>query len=100
VDIRCPICGEPWDMDCIHDAVQAKYGRVGYVDGRYVQSEYDPYYSRVRDDFRRRGCVAIGGDPCERSERGTTAAVILDFMGDDIDGAAAMLEDAEALGLF
>lgn len=107
MDIRCPKCGEPWELDCLHDEVERRrpdlsYARRGYP-GYASAEDYATGYPRalrdVREDFYRRGCVAIGGDPCEATDRGRTAAAVYDLLGDDLDGAAAMLEDAEALGL-
>lgn len=75
MDILCPKCGEPWDRDELHiESVSVKA-------------------------FMREGC-GVFGVKCEPSDRGTLAQAVYDVLGDDLDGAAAMFEDAEALGLF
>jgi hypothetical protein len=103
MDIRCPICGEPWDIDSIHDRVAELHPGEPWLrpDGRYEQARYDKYLRPVKQDFQTRGCVALGGSAewCQPSQRGQTASAIYDLLGDDLDGAAAMLEDADLLGL-
>lgn len=77
MDIYCTKCGEPWAIDCLHDA--EGYGLT--VRGTTI--------------------VACGG--CgkggERPAVAAAAAALHDLMPDDPDGVAAMLEDAEAWGL-
>lgn len=55
MDIYCKRCGEPWDMDTLHDEI----------------------------DYRCDGRTPEG-----------------DAFGDDLDGVASDLMDAEAMGLF
>lgn len=83
MDIRCIICGEPWDLDEL----------------RYIAEEEGLTYSKVRADFFSRGCVVLGANPCRATESGMVAGLIADLMGDDLDGMASMLDDAEYLGL-
>lgn len=88
MDIRCPRCGEPWDFDTLHEAA----------------AENDSTYEKVAADFRRRGCVALFGDACSPDpnepvnprtglKASEAAATLYDLLGDDMDGAAALLED-------
>lgn len=77
MDIICPRCGEPWDMDTLHEA-----------DGIT--------FDRAREIFFTKGCgILFDGPQCP--ERDTLAAqasgVLYELLGDDIDGIAAMLED-------
>lgn len=92
MDVRCPRCGEPWDNDSIHDEVEARQERGQQAD-----------YASVAAEFRRSGCVAFreafGAARCERRPGMEPISVVYDLLGDDMDGAAAMLEDAEAMGL-
>ncbi|RMD67338.1 hypothetical protein D6833_00310 [Candidatus Parcubacteria bacterium] len=76
MDLYCMVCGEPWDV-C------------------YVQSDFTP---QEKADFH----AGLGCPSCEgkRPEGGTPfrsqlAAVAADLLGDDVDGIAAMMEDAE-----
>ena len=104
MDIRCPKCGEPWDMDTAHDVVEdnslipePRPMTVGAMMDRTPRT-----YSAVLADFRRRGCPAFGGtcsEPSTDTDRTwglrpqDAAAVLFDVLGDDTDGVAAMLED-------
>lgn len=120
VDIYCPKCGEPWDMDTLHEEAAEAYGVPYYVteDDRRAMVRnpaYDPdayavHYQAVRAAFQTKGCgealpfITTGtafGKPCEREAdasdgrltNSAAAAALYDLLGDDLDGAAAMLED-------
>lgn len=84
MDLYCLRCGEPWDNDTFHDAAE----------------EQDLSYDEVAARFRQKGCVAITEVECKRrtSKRTLLASAMYDMMGDDMDGSAAMFEDAEYLG--
>lgn len=86
MDVYCPKCGEPVELDYFHD----------------VAADTRSTYSAVRDDFARRGCAAIDGRCNDRPDksRASAAAAMFDVMGDDADGIAAMLEDFDYLGMF
>lgn len=86
MDLKCPKCLEPWDFDTLHE----------YADDQKM------LYEDVAKKFRSKGCgVAFSawGVRCEKSDSPNAAIVyeIYDLLGDDLDGAAAMLEDAEFL---
>lgn len=82
MDIPCPRCGESWDIDSIHDAAD----------------ETDSTFHKVRRDFQIRGCAALIGRPegttCARDGLAATRHDLADALGDDIDGFAAMVDDA------
>lgn len=91
MDIRCRRCGEPWDNDTIHEEVAER---------AYLGEETT--YSEVAAEFRAKGCQAFrvftGNDqPCKRTgaNNAEAAGVLADLLGDDMDGAAALLEDFE-----
>ena len=99
VDIYCKRCGEPWDMDEIHDEIDYR------CDGRTPDGDaYQELYRSVRDDFYARGCEAFtyAGVKCSgsNSTRAHVAAVLYDAFGHDLDGVASDLADAEYLGIF
>lgn len=88
MDVYCPVkgCGEPIDPYEFHDYAKS----IGST------------YEKVAADFRKRGCVAVGlvhseGNDFRDSSFGLTAneaaSALYDILGDDMDGAAAMLED-------
>lgn len=96
MDIYCVRCGEPWDMDELH----------------YRAEEIDSTFARVRDEFYGLGCEAMGAARCEREDTltvvhgggsqtarlsdGAAMSVLVDLLGDDIDGIASMMEDYRA----
>ena len=88
MDIRCPKCGEPWDIDSLHE--EADYqGRT---------------FKEIRNEFVSKGCgSALGNaewcDSHANSSAANIASLAFDLMGDDVDGVASMLEDAEQMGL-
>lgn len=99
MDVYCPNCGEPWDHDSMHEEVEAR--------------GLDATYDQIAAEFRRRGCAALiagfGMSDCARrtiaaegrgvltrsaeTAEARAARVVYDVLGDDMDGAAAMLED-------
>jgi hypothetical protein len=119
MDVRCPRCGEPWDFDTLHDATSEAEYRVPFyrddadrrayrVNPDYDKGAYAEAVRTVQGDFRARGCIAITerlvGPTAKACEpNGTLAAAassaLMDIMGDDFDGVASELEDAEAAGL-
>ena len=85
MDIYCPRCSEPVDPDYFHD----------------VAEENGTSYAEVARDFQQRGCVALGEPRCERADdlRHEVMGAMFDLLGDDIDGAASMMDDFEYMGL-
>jgi len=95
MDIYCTRCGEPWELDFIHDRVDEMK-----QDGETVNGQ-EPTFKRVKDDFIRRGCVALGGGHCESSPSLRTEAMsaLADVLGDDVDGIASMMDDLDFMGM-
>ncbi len=82
MDVRCPVCAEPWDTDELH-----------YLDIPFKQA-----YRK----FQIEGCAVFGNrhnipqDEEERRRINDQTAIIrgmYDILGDDVDGAAAEMED-------
>lgn len=93
MDIMCPRCGEPWEIDSIHEEVAERV-----YEGRTAT------YASVAREFQSRGCAAFTayGARCTGlpdKGRAAAASAMYDLLGDDLDGAASMLEDAEHFGL-
>lgn len=167
MDIYCPKCREPWEMDSIHDEVSRRHpNKPWYVEdkpvqfnepdkimpwcdfiiGRYnnnlpqrcyeredhaIHTEhafvpqieksykvwnsnpfidrntglwYDEYiysqhYEPVRKEFQVHGCTAFGMPHNKYGKDDPAIGVIYEMMGDDMDGAASMIEDAQQMGL-
>lgn len=106
MDIACTFCGEPWDIDSLHDAAKERLDRLRDTLG---EADYPPeglptyerVFAQVRTDFLRRGCKALGEAHTEPrlTTRATVASALADIMGDDLDGMASALEDAEYMGI-
>jgi hypothetical protein len=90
MDIYCPVrgCGEPWDHDTLHE----------------VAEEEGKSYNEVMRAFQSKGCEVIFGqphnirddEPVDKSyglPASMAAEALYDLLGDDMDGAAAMMED-------
>lgn len=77
MDIKCPICREPFDLDELHD-----------VPG----STFDEAYAA----FTRSGCGVVfnDGKSCGTRRQHDLDAVY-ELLGDDVDGAASIIEDLE-----
>jgi len=74
MDIYCPRCGEPFDVFSLVD---------------------DMTPEEAADLKAGRGCPCCQGqEATERPLRAEATSVLLDVLGDDIDGVAAELEDA------
>jgi hypothetical protein len=96
MDIRCPKCGEPWDMDTLHDEVEARNGALAAI----FRRPYEVEYNEVSADFRARGCPALTSyaATCSQATASPGIGILYDLLGDDLDGAAAMLDDLEYAG--
>jgi len=80
MDIKCHKCGEPWDMDSLHEM------------GEWIGEELS--FNQARRRFYADGCTAFGtGHGTMDYANGSIVAELADLLGDDIDGFAAMLED-------
>jgi hypothetical protein len=84
MDIYCPICGEPFDIDSLHDAVEEGIATN---------------FSSALEKFKEKGCNLWGYLHCttgvEGKERAEISSALFDILGDDVDGIAAMMEDYE-----
>lgn len=73
MDIYCPRCGEPWEISHVyHEMTDQERG----------------------DLLAGRGCsTECRANPPRATELTAKSQVVLDLLGDDLDGAAAMMED-------
>lgn len=88
MDILCPNCGEPTDIDTLHEA---------------VAEECYPSFDEARKAFYAIGCRALNciGIVCSEPLKPGASNVlreVYELLGDDIDGAACLIEDALADG--
>lgn len=93
MDIRCPKCGEAVDAIELNFAAEDIEQHEGIP--------YDIAYKRISADWQVKGCLALGYLHAERPNKGAAdiAAALHDLLGDDIDGIASELSDAEYFGL-
>jgi hypothetical protein len=90
MDLYCPVCAEPIDFDELHYMGD-------YTDG------VDVPFAVARERFARIGCEAFGQSHNRDgvgSFRAEASSMLFDLLGDDVDGVAAMMEDAEYMGMF
>lgn len=80
MDTYCTNCGEPWELDCLHDP--EGFGLT--LSGRMITA-CDACEWHAARGFKLRGTA-------------TLTAALHDVMGDDIDGVAAMLDDIRYMG--
>jgi len=52
MDIYCPVCGEPFDFDELHEEARA----------RWEGGDYSRVYEEVLHQFQRKGCEALGDE--------------------------------------
>jgi hypothetical protein len=66
-----------------------------------VAADTNASFDAVRQDFLKRGCVALQFSPCEKRDnmRASAMGVMAELMGDDLDGMASMMDDFNYLGL-
>ncbi len=78
MDVYCKRCGEPWDL-------------YGVEHGDLTAEERDRFW-------RGEDCPSCHGKAVEkRPFRAELTTVLHDLLGDDVDGLAAELEDAEVM---
>lgn len=94
MDIRCRHCGEPWELDSLHDAVDERFGFD--KSNRPKGEEYTKYYDAIAKEFRRNGC-SVFGSKCSGNRAPEGIGILTDLLGDDMDGLACMLEDMESV---
>lgn len=107
--MRCPKCGEQWDLDSIHEEISYLYGdeveelREKYKNDprrhRYndpFQAEYESkYFKPMKDEFYKNGCSTFGSrcNSVVNEEAAFASSALEELLGDDVDGIEAMLED-------
>ncbi len=88
MDIYCPKrgCGEPVEMDYLHDVVD--------------EGLHDNFNTALHA-FQSKGCEAIGfkHSTGNSSMHAEVSEAMYDLLGDDIDGAASMMEDFGYFGM-
>ena len=90
MDLICPRCTEPWDNDSLHEEAEA----------------LGTSYSVVAAEFRTNGCKALEHafgpqDDCvsANNTRSMASAAMFELLGDDMDGAASLMEDFDYAGM-
>ena len=85
MDIYCIKCGEPVEIDTLHD----------------IAEDTGETFADTLHRFQLHGCEGLDGWYCNRNvdkARAHAAAFLYDILGDDIDGAASMMETFERQG--
>ena len=77
MDLYCQKCGEPYDCDHVHNEMSSEE-RNGFLHGEH--------------------CPACKGKTVEKVPfRAQLSSALSDILGNDLDGIAAEMEDAEAM---
>lgn len=83
MDIYCPKCGEPCDIDTLHDYAQ----------------EHHTTFREIHRLFQTVGCANSMPNyrwtctPSRNPQRAQVARMLGEIMGDDVDGIASFFED-------
>jgi len=94
MDIRCRHCGEPWDIDELHSLPRL----ANYKGPMATAGMYEDQFKQALAEFRQKGC-AVFGSKCSTRKADPLIGELQDLLGDDIDGLASELDNAEFLGL-
>ena len=105
MDIYCPRCAEPTDIEEFHYLADVGSGEYGGITpttpGANVPAGSS--YNVAKKAFLRHGCEAFGLPQCADSSatnfRAYAVRELGDVLGGDLDGFASDLQDFEALGL-
>ena len=92
MDLYCQRCGEPFDFWHVQQEMDDEIEDFG-KDGKKPSV-------RFKDG---EGCPCCNwgkAAPKEQSFRSEAMGVMFDMLGDDVDGAAAMMDDFEYAGMF
>jgi hypothetical protein len=88
MDIYCPKCGEPVEIDSLHDYAE----------------DAGSTFDQVLKTFKKDGCgVAFDdwGFTCvpdpSNAQRASMSSMLFDILGDDVDGIASTIQDWEYL---
>ncbi len=81
MDLYCRRCGEPWDTWGVHHGDMTQEEKSRFLKGA---------------DCPHCHGKTVGPKPY----RAVVMSAVMDLMGDDLDGAACAMEDAEAMGMF
>ncbi len=77
MDIHCPVCGEPWAVDELHEIPG-----IGFATAqRHFRSEG--------------GCAVFGSrhNLSPDSEAAAMSSVLFELLGDDVDGIANLMDE-------
>ncbi len=81
MDIYCPKCGEPVEVDYLHD----------------IADDQSIPFGAVFANFARMGCRALDAvcNPRADTARASAMGAMFDLCGDDIDGIASLMDDLD-----
>lgn len=90
MDIYCPKCGEPIEIDALHERAEELT----------IEGDRDWSFEDVRKAFYSTGCEALGmtHNAQPRAFAASASAALMEMLGDDIDGVGSMLGDFEYMG--
>ena len=86
MDLYCGNCGEPWDLYSVRDVQRGEDNDPAWKLNKHGHIEVCPCCPKDED-----------GRPIKqeiKNQRAQLSVIAASMMGDDLDGAAAMMEDA------
>ena len=111
MDIYCTNCGEPWDLDTLHEEINHRIYTTGAFAPALNEDEHQHYYRIMQREFAAKGCAAFTcyGPyvTCEpqaalsdsgKLTKSAAMVALLEICGDDFDGIASMMDDFEYVG--
>lgn len=90
MDLYCLNCGEPWDISCIVEVKSGEDDDPAWkldANGYPITCPCCPKENRRPKKLEKKNPRAVAGQ------------IVADLLGDDMDGAACLLEDGEFIGL-
>lgn len=94
MDLLCPVCREPMDTDVFHEIAETNRTTFETVARDFTTKGCG--YAFAGTDYADAACLAASGGPA--GARSAELDLIYELSGDDVDGAASMIEDLEYLG--
>ena len=86
MDLYCKHCGEPWELDSLHEII--------------VAAKIAPDFSAARKRFYKYGCGAFDAvakicqhPPVTNTTKIAAYSALQDLLGDDVDGLCSMEDD-------
>ena len=97
MEVYCPRCGEPWDIDYVNHEMKV-LERTDFRGGRGCQCCKELQVCQHLGKCSACPSYEVASGKCtikcfKKPFRADVSGAMMDILGEDLDGAAAMLED-------